>query len=84
MSDEDIKVHRREYHRVTAIYKYSFPKPDVLKEFVTLDQFEKEMKEETSKYLDFESSFGQHDKEEDWWQYSKGGYEIEYKLIKND
>ena len=84
MSDDDIKVHRREYHRVTAIYKYSFPKQDVLKEFVTLEQFEKEMKEETLKYLDFESSFEQHDKEEDWWQYSKGGYEIEYKLIKND
>lgn len=84
MSDEDIKVERKEYHRVTATFKFLFPKEDVLKEFGTLEQFEKEIEEETSKYLEFEIKFGKCDREEDWWQNSKGGYEVEYKLIKND
>jgi hypothetical protein len=49
-----------------------------------LEQFEKEIEEGTSKYLEFEMKFGECDREEDWWQNSKGGYEVEYKLIKND
>jgi hypothetical protein len=49
MSDKNIKVERKEYHRVTATFKFLFPKKDVLKEFGTLDQFEKKMKEGTPK-----------------------------------
>ena len=84
MSNDNIKVERKEYHRVTATFKFLFPKEDVLKEFGTLEQFEKEIEEGTSKYLEFEMKFGECDREEDWWQNSKGGYEVEYKLIKND
>ena len=83
MSNDNIKVERKEYHRVTATFKFLFPKEDVLKEFGTLEQFEKEIEEGTSKYLEFEMKFGECDREEDWWQNSKGGYEVEYKLIKN-
>ena len=84
MSNDNIKVERKEYHRVTATFKFLFPKEDVLKEFGTLEQFEKEIEDGTSKYLEFEMKFGECDREEDWWQNSKGGYEVEYKLIKND
>ena len=84
MSNDNIKVERKEYHRVTATFRFLFPKEDVLKEFGTLEQFEKEIEEGTSKYLEFEMKFGECDREEDWWQNSKGGYEVEYKLIKND
>ena len=84
MSNDNIKVERKEYHRVTATFKFLFPKEDVLKEFGTLEQFEKEIEEGPSKYLEFEMKFGECDREEDWWQNSKGGYEVEYKLIKND
>lgn len=34
MSDDDIKVHRKEYHEVISTFKYSFPKEDVLKNLV--------------------------------------------------
>ena len=84
MSNDNIKVERKEYHRVTATFKFLFLKEDVWKEFGTLEQFEKEIEEGTSKYLEFEMKFGECDREEDWWQNSKGGYEVEYKLIKND
>jgi ubiquinone/menaquinone biosynthesis C-methylase UbiE len=30
MSDKNIKVERKEYHRVTATFKFLFPKKDVL------------------------------------------------------
>jgi hypothetical protein len=63
---------------------FYFQKKDVLKEFGTLEQFEKEMKEGTPKYAEFEIDFGKCDREEDWWQYGKGGYDVEHKLIKND
>ena len=45
MSNDNIKVERKEYHRVTATFKFLFPKEDVLKEFGTLEQFEKEIEE---------------------------------------
>ena len=84
MSEDDIKVHRKEYHEVISTFKYSFPKEDVIKKFGTLEQFEKEMKEFTEKFLDFESETGHYDREDDWWTDRKGGYEVEYELIKND
>ena len=84
MSNDDIKVERKEYHRVTATFKFLFAKKDVLKEFGTLEQFENEMEEGTPKYTEFEIKFGECDREEDWWQYGKGGYDVEHKLIKND
>ena len=43
MSNDNIKVELKEYHRVTATFKFLFPKEDVLKEFGTLEQFEKEI-----------------------------------------
>ena len=84
MSDDDIKVHRKEYHEVISTFIYSFPKEDVLKKFGTLEQFEKEMKEFTDKFFDFQSEIGHQDREDDWWTDRKGGYEVEYELIKND
>ena len=40
------------------------------------------MNEETPKYAEFEIDFGKCDREEDWWQYGKGGYDVGHKLIK--
>jgi hypothetical protein len=42
------------------------------------------MKEFTDKFFDFESEIGHHDRKDDWWTDRKGGYEVEYELIKND
>lgn len=42
------------------------------------------MKEFTDKFFDFQSEIGHQDREDDWWTDRKGGYEVEYELIKND
>jgi hypothetical protein len=70
--------------KIDGVTYGTFPKEDVLKKFGTLEQFEKEMKEFTDKFFDFQSEIGHHDREDDWWTDRKGGYEVEYELIKND
>jgi hypothetical protein len=78
MSDKGIKVHRKEHHQVISTFKYYFLKKDVIKNFSALEQFKNEMKQSTSKYLDFESKFDHSDREDDWCTESKVALEVEY------
>ena len=84
-----IKVLKREHHSVTSTFDY-YPLPsEIIKEFGSIEKFEKCISED-SDYEDqirawqFLDEMGHSNREDDWWTDRKGGYEVDYEIIKND
>lgn len=81
-----IKVLKHEYHSVTSTFEY-YPLPsEVIKEFGSIENFEKCFNDpnEEIKIWDFLNEIGHSERIDDWWTDRKGGYEVDYELVKKE
>ena len=82
-----VKVLMREFHKVTSEFTYLPLPSEIIKHFGSMENFEKcfdDTDDGEYKLWEFLSEIGHTDRVDDMWTESKGGYESEYELIKND
>jgi hypothetical protein len=83
-------IRKSEYHTVISEFKYEIPPSEILKTFGSIEEFEKAMNADYGKdpelFIKFDDFMIDRDysgnREDDWISDRKGGYEVEYTIIK--
>jgi len=86
-----IIISKSEYHTVISDFKYEISPSEIIEVFGSIEKFEEAMNADYGKdpelFIKFDDFMIDRDysgnREDDWISDRKGGYEIEYKIVKN-